>query len=179
MAGELALYISAAHEQDAECEQIGRLLAERLVTIRWRIWRTPLYGNMNPDQDSIAASPFYVILLGTDLVAPMGVEWQIAAHSGVFIIAFRDETCSPSPAADYFARNTEIAWQPYKKSDEFILAFEHILLTQLINGTPGYGLALDDIELISARLQTLESLAPAPQGTRQEAGQGGVILTAG
>jgi len=173
---ELGIYISAAREQDIECEQIGRLLAEKLTSMRWRIRRTPLHGDLNPDRGVIRQCQFYVILLGTDLVAPMGVEWDIVAKSAAFIIGFRDISCSPSPSADYFARYADISWQQYKKPEDFILAFERILLTQLIDGTPGYGLALEDIELVSAQLKAIEALTPAPQGTRQEAGQGGVIL---
>jgi len=179
MSAELNLYISSAHEQDAECEQIGRLLAEKLPTIRWRIWRTPLYGDTNPDCDVIGHCQFYVIILGTDLVAPMGVEFQMAKEAGAFTIGFRDLSRFASPSAEYFARYADVAWQEYTKLDEFIPSFERILLRQLIDGTPGYGLALEDLEQISAQLQQIESLKPAPQGTRSEAGKGGIILAEG
>ncbi|MHB9033525.1 MAG: hypothetical protein ACYC6L_10800 [Anaerolineae bacterium] len=177
MAGELQIYISAAQEMDPESDLISKLLAEHIKTIRWRIWRTPLHGMLNPDRDIITSSPFFVILLGTDLVAPMGVEWDIAARAGSFVIAFRDESRTISPAADYFIRNMEISWQTFKRREAFILAFERILLTQLLNGPPGYGLDLHDIELIADRLRLVESAAPAPEVSRREAGQGGVILT--
>lgn len=177
MTAELSLYISASSEADAECELIGRLLAEQVKTIRWRIWRTPLHGDINPDEAVISSSQFFVLLLATDLVAPMGVEWQMARRAGSFIMAFRNEAVPSSPAADYFYRNMGISWHGYKTRDVFIHVFEQELLSQLVNGTPGYGLDMTDIELVSARLQAVRAGGTPQEDQRHGAGQGGIILT--
>jgi hypothetical protein len=178
MDSELALYISANAEMDAECELVGRFIAEGLQTIRWRVRRTPLHQDINPDLAAIATSQFYLILLGTDLTAPMGVEWSIANRNGVIILAFRNQEKLPSPAATYFARNLGITWQDYKSLNEFQIKFEHVLLTRLIDGTPGYGLDLATIEDLSSRLQALDKPAHFSQDQRRGAGQGGVIFAA-
>lgn len=178
MEKELALYISAASEMDAECELVGRLLAEGQKSIRWRIRRTPLHQDLNPDLLAIAASQFYLILLGTDLTAPMGVEWRAAELAGAAILAFRDLVKIPSPAATYFARNMGITWQDYKTCDEFTIKFERTLITRLIDGTPGYGLDLPTIEDLASRLKTLDKPATQGEDQRRGAGQGGIILAA-
>ena len=176
MDNELALYISAAAEMDAECELVGRLLAEGLKSIRWRIRRTPLHQDVNPDLLAIAASQFYLILLGTDVSAPMGVEWRAAEHAGAAIMAFRNQDKLPSPAATYFARNMGITWQDYKTPGDFAIKFERALLTRLINGTPGYGLDLTTIEDLASRLRALETPAHQGDDQRRGAGQGGIIF---
>ncbi|MHB1355429.1 MAG: hypothetical protein ACYCZF_05565 [Anaerolineae bacterium] len=178
MEKELSLYISAASEMEAECELVGRLLAEGQKSIRWRIRCTPLHQDLNPDLPAIVASQFYLILLGTDVTAPMGVEWRAAENSGAAILAFRNQDKTPSPAATYFARNMGITWQDYKTCDEFAIKFERTLLARLIDGTPGYGLDLPTIEDLALRLKTLDKPAPQGEDQRRGAGQGGIILAA-
>jgi hypothetical protein len=175
---ELALYISAAAEMEAECESIGRFLAEEQRSIRWRIRRTPLHQELNPDNQAIAASQFYLILLGTDVFAPMGVEWSAAGRAGVVTFAFRNVEKVPSPAATYFARNMGITWQDYKTPGEFITMFERTLLTKLINGTPGYGLDLSTIENLASHLRTLDSHKQPDDSQLRGAGHGGLIFAA-
>lgn len=178
MDNELSIYISAASEMEAECELVGRLLAEGLKLIRWRIRRTPLHQDMNPNIPAIAASQFYLILLGTDVSAPMGVEWSAAKRAGVATLAFRNQDKVPSPAATYFARNMGITWQDYKGIDEFKVKFERDLLSRLINGTPGYGLDLTTIEDLASRLKALETPEHQGDDQRRGAGQGGIIFAA-
>jgi hypothetical protein len=178
MDSELALYTSANAEMDLESELVGRLLAEGLKTIRWRIRRTPLHQDVNPDESAIAASQFYLILLGADITAPMGVEWRLAERSGMAILAYRNQDKVPSPAANYFARNMGITWLDYKTPDQFIIAFERDLVTRLINGTPGYGLDLSTIEALATRLRALDKPAHREVDQRRGAGHGGVIFAA-
>jgi hypothetical protein len=175
---ELSLYISAAADMDTECELVGRLLAEGLKSIRWRIRRTPLHQDVNPDLPAIETSEFYLILIGTDITAPMGVEWRAAERAGTAILAFRNHEKSPSPAANYFARNMGISWQDYVTPDDFSTKFERALLTRLIDGTPGYGLDLPTIEDLASRLKALENPEHRKFDQRRGAGQGGVILAA-
>ena len=56
-------------------------------------------------------------------------------------------------------------------------SLERALITELIRGTPGYGLHLSDIEELSARLKKLEEGEQRQEGDeRRGAGRGGVIL---
>ncbi|MBM3190126.1 MAG: hypothetical protein FJZ90_15570 [Chloroflexi bacterium] len=174
----LALYVSAAPEMDAECERLGQLLADTPRSIRWVIKRTPgPHENANPDLGALAASQFYLILLGTDIVAPVGVELQAARRSGAHVFAYRNVEATPTPAASVFARDVQVAWQGYHSVQEFIQHFERALITQFVEGTPGYGLMLSDLEELSKRLQALEETSPeGAADERRGAGRGGVIL---
>ena len=90
MAVELVLYVSAAAEMDPECELLGQMLAALPRSARWTIKRTPGSGEpANPDLTALRSATAYVMLLGADLVAPMGVEWTAAENAGVTRFAYR------------------------------------------------------------------------------------------
>jgi hypothetical protein len=175
---ELAIYVSAAPEMDAECELLGQLLAEMTPATRWVIKRTPAPNEGgNPDLDALRASHLYLILLGMDIYAPMGVEWMAAQGAHITTFAFRSTEAVPSPAATDFARNAPVAWVLYETPLDFVRQFEHLLIEELLRGTPGYGLDLADVEGLLARQERLEEAPDAPDGEdRRGAGRGGVIL---
>lgn len=182
-AKELGVYISGSNEVDAECELVGRLLAEMTPSVRWVIKRTPRsFEYLNPDLEQLRRSQFYLILLAVDIYAPMGVEWQAAQQEGLTVMAYRHGGVIPSPAAAVFARESGLRWQVYQSPQEFIHLFERDLITCLVEGTPGYGLDLGDIEELSRRLKALDEADRAAKGEsgeeRRGAGRGGVILPA-
>jgi hypothetical protein len=120
---------------------------------------------------------FYLILLGMDIQAPIGVELQEAQSTGKTILAYRNAEATPSPAASVFARDARLPWESYHTPSEFAQHLERQLVEKLIAGTPGYGLDLGDIETLAARLKAMEEAMPQPEGEeRRGAGQGGVIL---
>ncbi len=185
---QLSIYISAAPEMDAECELLGQMLAQLTPAVRWVVRRTPrgaMHGN--PDVDALRASPLYLILLGADIVAPMGVEWMAAQQAHATTFAYRASSAVPSPAASAFARNAGLAWTPYDSPQDLRRQFERALIEALVQGTPGYGLDLADIEGLAERLRVLQhetaaraGQPPAPEGEeRRGAGGGGIILPRG
>ncbi len=178
MENELAVYVSAAHEMDAECELLGQLLADMPKSIKWVIKRTPgPYERGNPDIEALRRSQFHLILLGLDVTAPIGVEWRAAQEAGLAAFGFRNTGRTPSPAASVFVRDSGMSWQDYQTPLEFIRAFERALIGQLIEGTPGYGLGLKEIEELSQRLASLDEGAEKPDDEeRRGAGRGGIIF---
>jgi hypothetical protein len=178
MERQLSLYISAAPEMDAECELVGQTLAGLTKGVRWVIRRTPSSREpVNPDLVALRASQFYLMLLGTDLVAPMGVEWMAAREAGLAVFAFRPVARLASPAAAYLGKSAGVEWRSYRSAQEFARAFEQDLITRLVEGTPGYGLELADIEELGQRLRALREGHETPAADeRRGAGRGGVIL---
>jgi len=176
----LAIYVSASPEMDVECELLGQLLADLVKSVKWHIGHTPPHGrNENPDLEALRSSQFYLILLGMDITAPIGVEWRAARKANLTTFAFRKMDRTPSPAAAVFARDSGISWRIYHTPQEFILRFERALITQIMEGTPGYGLDLTDIEELARRLAACEGGTGKPGGEeRRGAGAGGVILPA-
>jgi hypothetical protein len=178
---ELGIYISAAPEADAECELVGRLLAEMPRSVQWTIKRTPRpYEDQHIEAEALHRSQFYLIILGSDIVAPMGIEWRMAQESNLRTFAFRNVETGFTPAAIFFGRHVNTLWHDYETSSEFVRAFEHALITELIDGTPGYGLDMDDLQTLSGRLEALEERQDEEdEDERRGAGRGGVILSTG
>lgn len=182
---ELALYVSAATEMDAECELLGRMLASMSRGIRWSIKRTP--GPFDPlplDLDALRRSDFYLLLLGMDAVAPIGIEWREARQHVAQCYFYHCHTRIPSPSATHMLRNEGIRWTPYDTPQAFIQHLELHLITELIQGTPGYGLDMDDIRALTERLAEIKDAAEGGETStesddrRRGAGHGGVILRA-
>ncbi len=174
----LILYVSAAAEMDVECELLGQTLARLTQSTQWIIKRTPApHEHANTDLALLRRSHFYLILLGSDIVAPIGVEWMAAREANITLFAFRRVGAVPTPAAAFFAHNAGVAWERYTTPQEFIRRFERALIARLVQGTPGYGLDLGEIESLAARLKELEQDTPlATPEERRGAGRGGVIL---
>lgn len=175
---ELGIYISAAPEADAECELVGQLLAEVPRSVKWTIKRTPRPHEVQRiDVEALRQSQFYLIVLGSDIVAPMGIEWRMAQAGNIRTFAFRNVETGFTPAAIFFSRHVGTSWHDYNTPSEFIRTFEQSLITALIEGTPGYGLDMNDIRILSARLEALEDKEEESEDERRGAGRGGVILS--
>ena len=177
-AAELGIYISASPELDAECELLGQLLANLPKSVRWVIKRTPgPFEALKLDLVTLQKSQFYVILLGMDIMAPIGVELQAAQSAGLWLRAYRNRKMTPSPATAYFAQNAELDWIWYQTPQAFVQDYERALIRELLAGTPGYGLILRDIEELAARIKAIEEGDEgAEREERRGAGRGGVIL---
>jgi len=181
MAAELSLYVSASSEMDTECELLGQMLANMARSLRWTIKRTPGHHEVaNPDLEALRRSHFYLILMGTDITAPIGVEWRAAQEAAITTYAFRDTERVASPAAAVFTHDVNARWVPYHTPHEFVRLFERELIDQLLEGTPGYGLDLGDLEELGIRKRALEQEGQGQEAAeeRRGAGGGGVILAA-
>ena len=179
MAKELAVYVSASPEMDAECELLGQLLAGLIPSIQWTIKRTPgRRQRANPDANALQNSHFFVMLLGMDIKAPMGVEWNLSGEFGLARFIYRKVSVSSSPATSYFVHHSAVEWQPYRHPRGFVQRFERDLLEELVKGTPGYGLQVRHIAEVVQRLDALRQWegAEMAQENRRGAGRGGVIL---
>jgi hypothetical protein len=163
---------------DPECELLGQVLAQLTPSVRWTIKRTPpSHYKSDPDWAALAQADFYVILVGEDITAPIGVEWRAARERLISTYAYRSRHATPTPALSAFVRHTDVDWRDYDSAQAFASDLKQRLVRQLIDGTPGYGLSMDDIESLAAVLRDTNSQDQLEHGEeRRGAGQGGVIL---
>lgn len=103
MVDEFVLYISAAGDLELEREVLNRSVAEIPTTLAWRIVDTPL-TSAEPDFDTVAAADMHVVLLGSDVRAPVGVEWAIARRSGHLPDLWLKTSVTHTQAAQAFIR---------------------------------------------------------------------------
>ncbi|MGI6368346.1 MAG: hypothetical protein ACOX2L_08350 [Anaerolineae bacterium] len=175
---ELGLYVSASPEMDPECELLGQTLAQLTPSVRWQIKRTPAATDkVDVDWGALAAADFYVLLVGSDITAPIGVESRAAAQRAIPTFAYRNSEAVPSPALVAFVRQTPIDWTPYGNPQAFATDFHKRIIHKLIDGTPGYGLPLEEIQSLAAMLSEQQEVS-TESDDRRGAGRGGVILPA-
>jgi hypothetical protein len=116
---QILFYISAAQDLMAEREILARLTTEIPVTLGWKIAQTPVKGEPF-DRQSVLNADFHMILLGSDIRAPIGVEWMIARSAQKKPVLFTKSGILRTDAAKDFQRTLEdyVPWNSYKELKE-------------------------------------------------------------
>lgn len=179
MADRAIFYISAASDLEMEREILGRVVTEIPVDLAWRVVQSPM-GNGPLDLEALAAADVHVMLLGADIQAPVGLEWQVARQAGRQPMALLKEDARRTPAAQEFIRlvSRVQTWERFRDSAELrrkvlIALADHLL-------THGVGFALEPEEL--ARLQAwrdelLKESEPVDESIRGGTGDSSVLLS--
>jgi hypothetical protein len=173
MASQVRLFISAGPPLEPERELLGRALAELPLNPGWVIKRTP-------DVDSVAECHLFVVLLGEDIVAPVGLELWWARRTEKRVLAYH---LAPrrTPAAQVFLQeNAPLDWR--RPADQAALrrAFLRDVTGFVLTHADRYGIGAIEAELCRAYLQRLEQSDPRPAPAKATgAAGGGVILAPG
>lgn len=174
----LTLFISAGPDMAPECDLLGRIVAQLPATMGWHILRTP-ENDVPVDREGIQNCDVYIILLGVDLVAPMGMEWLLAKRARRTTFAFVRSDVPHSPAAQAFLRDSGLQWIPFKHMEELARRFEQQLIRHLLDH-PELGVHVEDVEQLTTRLQELEAKSKEMESSQSsgspDAERGGVVL---
>lgn len=179
MATRVRLFISAGPAEEATREILGRALAELPVNIGWVIKRTP-------DVDSVPECHLFALVLGADIVAPVGLELWWARRTGKPILAYFAEG-NRTPAGQVFLQeNALLDWKRYTDLPTLRRAFVRDICRFLLAHTEQYGVTVAEAETLRGLLAEQEKAA-MPSGPTVErvvtrpagAGGGGVILAPG
>ncbi|MDQ4076092.1 MAG: hypothetical protein M3220_07575, partial [Chloroflexota bacterium] len=106
MTEQVRLYISAASDLEGEREILGRAVTEIPVDLGWRIAQSPR-RNDPVDEDAVVRADVHVLLLGSDIRAPVGLEWLAARRAGQQPLPFLKRDVRRTPAAMEFIRYIE------------------------------------------------------------------------
>ena len=170
------LYVSISPDLGAEREVIGRAVAGLPVDVGWEVGYTP--GPYDPLPDPLAASQadVYILALGEDIRAPMGVEWSLAQRARRVPLAFLKET-SRTPAAQEFMKTAALAWTSYRAAAELAAPVQLALAQAVLDRAGQYGLSTPEWNTLQELVKTLrEGQAGEAEDARSGAGQGGVIF---
>ena len=186
MASRVRLFVTATSDLEPEREAIGKAIAQLPVSLGWEIKRTPRRGELlAPALEAVVDCDFYVFLLGTDVTAPVGVEWDAALGAGKTPLAFLKDV-THTPAARAFARFAErsgVRWTPFSDPQELGVLVQRALARWVLDRAEAYGLSPVEWETLSAFLEKQrleEGQVPGEAGQKpQGAGGGGVILAPG
>jgi len=172
------LYISAADDLDLERESLSRVVAEIPVTLGWRILQSPIHGEPL-DEAAIAQAEVHILLLGSDIRAPIGLEWRLSRRVHHQPIVFLKQDVVRTMAAQDFVRylGEQTEWRKYKdiadlRWQTFKLLADHIL-TQ-----PGYfALRSNEYEKLATWRKKLDTPEKEPPALHGGIGESSVLLS--
>jgi hypothetical protein len=165
---------------EGEREIIGQTVARLPVSLGVEIGRTPQPGEpLRAALEAVASCDLYMFLLGRDIAAPAGVEWDVAIRSDKQPLALVKDVLR-TPAATAFLRDTPARWTEFSDHEELAELVQQALVQHLLGGALKYGLSVPEYEALSA-LADGTSAGDQEElgiGSRQDmgAGGGGVVL---
>jgi len=182
MGTRVRLFVSATPDLEAELEAASQTVARLPLTIGWEIQRTPPRGKpLQPALQAVSECDLYVFLLGRDIAAPAGVEWDLARRLGKQPLAYEKDVLH-SPAALAFKRDTGVAWTPFGGPQELAESLRRAIAGHLRDRALHYGLSVEEYEALAALLEATPGEAPGALERSQTehgaagAAAGGIIL---
>ncbi|MFQ5852554.1 MAG: hypothetical protein ACE5JU_18490 [Candidatus Binatia bacterium] len=142
MAERLRLFVSAGPDLVAEREIIGQAVARLPVSLGWIIKRTPKRGApLASALEAVRSCDFYVLLLGTDIRAPVGLELITAQRARKTTLAFLKEETPRTPAARVFIRDAQVSWTPFHSGQELESLIQKALVRRILEGAESYAIS--------------------------------------
>ena len=180
MARPIQLFVSSSPDLAPEREALGQAVAELPVSVGWEIKHTP-----RPGEDAreplafVERCDLYLVVLGADFAAPMGLEWRQALGADKPLLAYRKRT-PHSPSAQAFLRQSGVMWTAFESPQELKAHATRALAQAVLDRGEQFGLHLDEVEPLVALVKAEEEEeTPAKPDRRRGAGRGGVILGRG
>ncbi len=186
MAEKLRIFVSATKDLEQERALVGHILAELPVQVGAEIRRTPATG---VDYDTlfelISNVDRIYFLLGRDITAPFGAEWQLAIRLERTIVPYKLQGMR-TQAGREFLRIAHAPWKSFTSSRQLGQQIGLDLVDTLLHPENRYGLQMMEVEGLQQSRQKLrqglERLSTPPQLSERGVGLsggaegGGVIL---
>jgi hypothetical protein len=155
---------------------LGQAVAELPVSLGLEIKHTPdAGGEVQQALAFIAHCHVYLMVLGADFAAPMGLEWERALKTNRLVLAYRKDG-RHSPSARSLLRRSQVAWTEFQSPRELKGRVTRALAQLLLDRGERFGLHLKDVEgLLLEAVQEKEE-TPVDPTRHHGAGHGGVIL---
>jgi hypothetical protein len=122
------LYISAADDLQSERDLLSRIVTEIPVTLGWQINFSPL-GEKILLEKAIIEANLHMLVLGSDIRAPIGYEWHLSRNLNRKPKLFLKNGIARTPAAVDFQRSLSkfTKWQTFQSlSDLRVAALSYI-----------------------------------------------------
>ncbi len=180
MAETLRIYVSATRDLESERGVIGRAIAGLPVQIGAEIRRYPPEGVPYDTLFELISNVDRVyFLLGQDITAPAGSEWDLAVELERSLVPLRTAR-KLTPAAQHFLRSTSLLvtpteWKMFRSEAELSITVSQDLIDYLLRRQDRFGLTVEEtlrLQLARRRLQPPVGVDAAPGGSERE----GIIL---
>jgi len=173
----IRLFVSSSPELVAEREVVGQTVAEVPISEGWEIMHTPTLGaDIQDVLEFIDTSDFYVMLLGADFTAPMGIEWSEALASGRQMTAYRKRGLYTPAALHLLHQYPDTQWTEFSTSVELKTKMRRSLIQSVLDNGELFGLQVFEIDALLLALKRPVD-APGDLTERQGAGDSAVILS--
>ncbi len=171
----VTIYISAASDLMTEREALARMIATLPVTLAWNVVQTPISQGEALNREVLPSADLHVLVMGSDIRAPVGSEWHIIRRAGRPSVPFLKRGVPRTPAGQIFIQDVGVNWRTFKDAADLSRQVRHMLAEHLIGHAARYALAPTELEGLQA---LLASDAPAEgPGRGPEAGYSAVILS--
>lgn len=181
MAELLRIFVSATADLEAQRGVIGRTLAGLPVKVGAEIRRFPPAGvSYETLFELISHVDRVYFLLGQDITAPSGSEWDLAWQLERPVVALRT-TRRLTPAALQFLRLTALHvpaqdWRSFASDAELARLVGLDLIDTLLHFANRYGLSVDEVVSLQRHRQRLQSPAGTSPGEADGTEAGAIIL---
>lgn len=177
MAEKLRIFVSATRDMENERGVIGKALAELPVQIGAEIRRTPIEGASYDDIFELIANVDRVyFLLGADITAPAGAEWQLAEKLERSLYPLRKATRVTLAAQDFMRLGFFRGWTVFRTPAELERLITLDLVRILNHPKNRYGLNLNELELLNLHGQRIRESMPSAQAAEPGGAEGGGVL---
>jgi len=152
-------YISAADDIQIERDLLNRIVTEIPVTLGWRIILSPLKGKQI-DEGFVESADIHLLVLGTDIRAPIGFEWFLSRRAGKTPILFMKNNVRKTPAATDFVRTLSHhgRWLAYDSLGELRIQSLHRIGNLLLKNADYFDLRPAEMEKLSSFLKDNERI---------------------
>lgn len=183
MSEKLRIYVAATADLEAYRSIISHLLAGLPVQTGAEIRRCPPTGASNDDLfELIGNVDRFFFLMGRDITAPAGSEWDLAVRLQRTIVPFRRRN-PITPSAFLFITRAILEvplsrWRFFNTPLEFARLVAIELIETLLHPENRYGLSTGEVLLLEGRLQDVHAEQwPRPEDLPEDVlEEGGVIL---
>jgi hypothetical protein len=185
MAEQLRIYVAATADLEPHRSIISHVLAHLPVQVGAEIRRCPPQGASYDDLfELISNVDRFYFLLGKDITAPAGTEWDLAIQLQRTIIPFRRRN-PITPSGFLFLTRAILQipfsnWRFFETGVELARLVALELIKTLLHPENRYGLTTGEVLLLEQRRQTIDAgLWPRPEDLPADViEEGGVILDA-
>lgn len=161
------IYISAAPNLMTEREALARMIAELPVTLAWYIVQTPIEAEPI-DRESLLAADLYFLVMGADILAPVGLELHTAQQANRPVTAFLRQGAAYTPAGEVFVRQVRLHWRSFADATHLSQQVRRIIVEHLLRYAVQYALTPVEVQ----QLKSLMTASTAKEQTSEGEGAG-------
>jgi hypothetical protein len=161
-----------------ERETLNRAVPEIPTTLGWQIVHTPRPGN-DPDFAALTRADVHVLLLGSDIHAPVGLEWAARRRTGGATHAFRDGDALQTQAAAAFFRESgsSLQWRVYNDVHALRKVVLSLLCGHILASARQLAIGSDEAEKIAKFAAGLDTSRLIDEDRTERVADGAIILS--